>query len=204
MARRYGSRRIFGMTQRRFTTLIMTVIIAIASWLGIGSARIGGVVQAKVVRVVDGDTIVASVNGDERRVRMIGVDTPETVHPDKPVQFYGPEASAFTKRELRNRDIWLEYDVSPLDKYQRHLAYIWLADPEADGADIRRDMFNARLLLEGYARLMTIQPNSRYADVFTKFQREAREKKRGLWGKTEQDGNAKKSGSSSKKSSKKR
>ena len=141
----------------------------------------GDMLQATVTRVVDGDTLVVKVDGQSRRVRMLGVDTPETVHPNKEVQAYGPEASAFTKKELSGRTVWLEYDVAPLDRYQRHLAYIWTEKPESGEAAIRRGMFNARLLLGGYAKVMTIQPNSRYADLFVRFQEEARKARRGLW-----------------------
>ncbi|MDR1875952.1 MAG: thermonuclease family protein [Synergistaceae bacterium] len=137
--------------------------------------------QGTVVRVTDGDTVVVAVAGEERRVRLIGVDTPETVHPNKPVQRYGKEASDFTKKSLLNRTIWLEYDTAPLDRYKRHLAYLWMTKPGAGEEAIRRDMFNARLILEGYGKVMTIQPNSKYADLFVKFQKEARAKQRGLW-----------------------
>ena len=143
--------------------------------------KAGDMLQATVTRVVDGDTLVVDVDGQSRRVRMLGVDTPETVHPDKDVQFYGPEASSLTKKELTGKRIWLEYDVAPLDKYQRHLAYVWTEKPSGGEAAIRRGMFNARLLLEGYAKVMTIQPNSRHADLFVRFQEEARRAGRGLW-----------------------
>ena len=144
-------------------------------------AQVGDKLEGTVKRVVDGDTLVVEVDGQSRRVRMLGVDTPETVHPNKEVQFYGPEASAFTKKELTGKHVWLEYDVAPLDRYQRHLAYIWLEAPSSGEAAIRRGMFNARLLLEGYAKVMTIQPNSRHADLFVRFQEEARRAGRGLW-----------------------
>ncbi|MCR4817816.1 MAG: thermonuclease family protein [Fretibacterium sp.] len=147
------------------------------------TAQVGDKLEGTVKRVVDGDTLLVEVDGQSRRVRLVGVDTPETVHPNKAVQFYGPEASAFTKKELTGKHVWLEYDVAPLDRYQRHLAYIWLESPSDGEAAIRRGMFNARLLLGGYAKVMTIQPNSRYADLFVRFQEEARRAKRGLWGK---------------------
>ncbi|MBQ6113608.1 MAG: thermonuclease family protein [Synergistaceae bacterium] len=87
-------------------------------------------VSGVVVRAVDGDTAVIKVDGQERRVRLLGVDTPETVHPNKPVQFYGKEASRFTKDSLNGRRVWLEYDANPQDRYQRHLAYVWLENPK--------------------------------------------------------------------------
>jgi micrococcal nuclease len=147
------------------------------------SAPASDTLRGTVTRVTDGDTVQVLVSGEKRTVRLIGVDTPETVHPKKPVQFYGKEASDFTKKSLLNKTVWLEYDVAPLDRYNRHLAYLWLEKPEEGEAAVRRGMFNARLILDGYGKVMTIQPNSKYADLFAKFQQEARTKKRGLWGK---------------------
>lgn len=139
-------------------------------------------VSGVVVRAVDGDTAVIKVDGQERRVRLLGVDTPETVHPNKPVQFYGKEASRFTKDSLNGRRVWLEYDANPQDKYQRHLAYVWLENPKTiNEASIRESMFNARLLLGGYAKVMIIKPNKRYEAEFRKFENEAKNAKRGLW-----------------------
>ncbi len=135
-----------------------------------------------VVRAVDGDTAVVKVDGQERRVRLLGVDTPETVHPNKPVQFYGKEASNFTKESLNGKRVWLEYDSNPQDRYNRHLAYVWLANPKTiDETSIRESMFNARLLLGGYAKVMIIKPNKRYEAEFRKFESEARQAKLGVW-----------------------
>ena len=141
-----------------------------------------GFIVATVSRVVDGDTMVVKVDGTERRVRLLGVDTPETVHPNKPVQFYGKEASNFTKKELTGKRVWLEYDKNPQDRYQRHLAYVWTAKPTSiNESTMRRDMFNARLLLGGYAKVMIIKPNNRYASQFTKFAEEAKSARLGVW-----------------------
>lgn len=151
------------------------------------------VYKAKVERVIDGDTAVVSFifpdgsKYQKERVRFLGVDTPETVHPNKPVQYYGKEASDFTKAQLTDKTVWLQTDVNPKDRYDRMLAYVWTEEPKDndldDEAAIREKMYNAKLLLEGYAQLMTIQPNSRYANLFVHFQREAREANKGLWGK---------------------
>ena len=141
-----------------------------------------GFIVGTVTRVVDGDTAVITVDGAERRVRFLGVDTPETVHPNKPVQFYGPEASSFTKTSLTGKRVWLEYDKSPQDRYSRHLAYIWTAKPKSiTDETIRRDMFNARLLLGGYGKVLIIKPNNRYAKQFSEFESEARSSRRGVW-----------------------
>jgi micrococcal nuclease len=136
-----------------------------------------------VRRVIDGDTIEVIYRDRKERVRFIGVDTPETVHPDKPVQPYGPEASDYTKKSLEGKNIWLEFDVELRDHYGRLLAYIWLEEPHDHPGDgnIRRSMFQARLLSEGYARLLTVPPNVCYVDYFKEYQTKAREANRGLW-----------------------
>ncbi len=182
MARR-TSRRMYGRsgsTLKKLISLLGAVLLGIIyTYFGAGDGD--GTLQGTVTRVVDGDTVHVSVAGEIRKVRLIGVDTPETVHPNKPVQYYGKEASAFTKKMLLNKNVWLEYDVAPLDKYNRHLAYVWLAPPDKGVQAIRQNMFNAQLLLQGYGKTMTIQPNSRYSDLFAALQREARTEGRGLW-----------------------
>lgn len=141
------------------------------------------VLPAVVTKVVDGDTACMDVGRTVERVRFIGVDTPETKHPTVGVEPYGEEASAFTERSLAGRKVYLELDVQERDKYGRLLAYVWLEPPTSGSEDeVRSKMFNARLLLEGYAQVMTIPPNVKYADMFVKFQREAREAGKGLWG----------------------
>jgi micrococcal nuclease len=138
------------------------------------------VTSAVVVRVVDGDTAVFSVGGVEEKVRFIGIDTPESTNKTEP---YGKEASAYTANMLTpGREVWLERDAEERDRYQRLLAYVWLAKPGSPtDAEIRAKMLNARLATDGYAQQMTIQPNSRYAEHFTRYVREAREAQRGLW-----------------------
>lgn len=142
-------------------------------------------VPARVRRVIDGDTIeVIPAAGRTEKVRMIGVNTPELSHPDLGIreQPYGPEAAAYSRKALAGRQVFLETDVQERDKYGRLLAYVWLSKPErGDEEEIRTRMFNARLLLDGYAQTMTVPPNVRYADMFRRFQAEAREAGRGLW-----------------------
>ncbi|AEG13881.1 nuclease (SNase domain-containing protein) [Desulfofundulus kuznetsovii DSM 6115] len=142
-----------------------------------------GLLAATVTRVVDGDTLVVRLkDGKSETVRLIGVNTPESTREVEP---YGKEASAYTRSRLDGRRIWLERDVQERDHYGRILAYAWLEPPAGDkpGEDaVRSRMFNAELLLKGYAQVMTVPPNVKYADLFVRLQREAREKKRGLWG----------------------
>jgi endonuclease YncB( thermonuclease family) len=138
--------------------------------------------RVTVARVVDGDTVrVLMPDGTEEPVRLIGVNTPESTTRHEP---YGEEASKYAKRALpKGRAVWLEFDVELRDRYGRILAYVWLEAPDSrSAAEIRAHMFNAELLLEGYASLMTIPPDVRYVDAFTPLQAEAREASRGLWG----------------------
>lgn len=141
--------------------------------------------QAVVTHVSDGDTVHVRLNGRDEKVRFIGVNTPEISHPDLGIreQPYGKQAATYTKKRLLGKKVWLEFDVQQRDRYGRLLAYVWLGPPAAfTEKEIRAKMFNAELLLNGYAQVMTIPPNVKYADLFVKFQREAREKGKGLWG----------------------
>lgn len=125
-----------------------------------------------VIRVIDGDTIAINYNNKEEKVRLIGIDTPESVHPDTSKNTEcGRIASEFTKSKLAGKKIELELDVQERDKYGRILGYVWL-----DGV-----MFNKTLLIEGMAQVSTYPPNVKYADEFVELQRQAREKNVGLW-----------------------
>jgi len=138
-----------------------------------------GAVAAKVQRVVDGDTFVATVNGRRERVRVIGVDTPESVDPNRPDEPFGEEASDFAKRYLDGETVRMAGDVEPRDRYGRMLAYVWLADGT---------FWNALLAAEGYAQQLTIPPNVTYADLFRRLVGEARRENRGLWAQDHQSG----------------
>lgn len=132
-------------------------------------------VQVNVVRVADGDTITVNYNGVNTSVRLIGVDTPETVDPRKPVQCYGVEASNYTKSQLNKQTVYLEFDESQgvTDRYDRLLAFV----RRADGS-----LFNYDLIANGYAFEYTYQGNPyRYQSEFLAAAREARENGRGLW-----------------------
>lgn len=131
-----------------------------------------GTAQARVVRVVDGDTLIAQVEGREQRVRYIGVNTPESVDPRREVQCFGKEAAARNAELVRGKTVSLEKDVSETDQYGRLLRYV-----SVDGG-----LINATLIREGYARVVTYPPDVRFADDFRRLEREAREAKRGLWG----------------------
>lgn len=129
----------------------------------------------RVVRVVDGDTVILSMDGEDVRVRLIGVDTPETVHPRKPVEWFGKEASAYTKRLLEGRRVFVELEPGPThnDIYGRLLAYLYR---------VPDDLFiNLDLVQQGYGHAYTKYPFSRMEE-FRKAERQARRKRRGLWG----------------------
>lgn len=128
-------------------------------------------IPATVVRVVDGDTLKATVDGKEETVRLILVDTPETVHPSKPVQPFGPEASEFAKKTLEGKEVELELDVSERDQYGRILAYVWIGDK----------MFNEMLLEKGLARVSVFPPDVKYVDRFREIESKARQKGIGIW-----------------------
>ncbi|TVX94640.1 thermonuclease family protein [Paenibacillus agilis] len=129
-------------------------------------------IKAKVTKVSDGDTIKVDLNGKIEDVRLLLVDTPETQHPGKPVQPFGPEASEFSKKTLDGKEIELELDVSEREKYGRLLAYVWIGDK----------MFNEMLLEEGLARVAYVYPpNIKYVDHFREVQDKARKAEIGIW-----------------------
>lgn len=131
--------------------------------------------EYEVVSVTDGDTFEINYNGTKTKVRLIGVDTPESVHPDsKKNNEYGKQASNYTKSLLEGKTVKLEFDVSPTDKYGRLLAYVYLENGE---------MLNEKLLKEGYAQVATYPPNVKYVENFKDIQKEARENKVGFWAK---------------------
>jgi micrococcal nuclease len=128
-----------------------------------------------VQRVVDGDTIeVSPAVGGADSVRLIGVDTPETVDPSEPVEPFGPQASAFTKRQLEGKRVTLIFDQDRTDQYDRALAYVRLSG--------QGTTFNEALLRQGYAQLDIVSPNDRYEARFRQAQEQARQAQRGIWG----------------------
>ena len=141
-------------------------------------APAGATESARVVRVVDGDTIVVDRGRGNEKVRYIGMDTPETVKPGTPVEFMGKEASAANSAMVKDKTVILEKDVSETDQYDRLLRYVWVDG----GSGSRTTMVNLALVQEGFAQADTWPPDVRYADVFVAAQRLAREQGLGLWG----------------------
>lgn len=129
-----------------------------------------------VVKVVDGDTIAVKINGKKTTVRLIGINTPETVDPRKPVQCFGKEASNHAKEILTGKEVKLVADPTQddKDKYGRLLRYVFLAD----GTN-----FNLQQIAEGYAFEYTYDIPYQYQPEFKQAQQQARENNKGLWAK---------------------
>jgi micrococcal nuclease len=154
--------------------VVVATLLAAASVSGwwLGDQRRTAQPEARVIRAVDGDTVVVALAGGRTdTIRLLGVDTPETHHPTKPVGCFGPEAAAYTARRLTGRLVHLEGDVETRDMYGRRLAYLIL--------DGRR--FNDELLRRGYGRLLVIAPNGAHARVELEAELSARHEHRGLW-----------------------
>ena len=164
----------------------VVILLAVAVAVGaLGANRLGAVGDgaasggprssspATVVRVVDGDTVVARVGGREERVRYIGMDTPEDVKPGTPVQCYSRAAAAENRRLVGGRRVRLVQDAEARDRYGRLLAYVYRA---SDGLFV-----NAELVRRGYARPFTVPPNVAHAAQIARLARAARHAGRGLW-----------------------
>lgn len=132
----------------------------------------------EVKRVVDGDTIVIDVNGNEYRVRYIGVDAPESVKPNSPVECYGKEASGYNSRLLENKKVYLERDEVDIDDFGRLLRYVYVK-PNF----FTTYMVNHRMIEQGYATTLIIPPNVNYSNEFLEASRAAQDQQRGLWSK---------------------
>lgn len=133
-----------------------------------------GLQQALVLNVVDGDTIDVLIEGRRFRLRYIGVDTPETVDPRRPVECFGREAAERNRQLVAGRTVYLEKDVSETDAFGRLLRYVWV-----DGR-----MVNAALVEEGFATAATFPPDVRHAALLAELEARARSQVRGLWGPT--------------------
>lgn len=128
-----------------------------------------------VSKVVDGDTIELV---DGRTVRFIGIDTPETVDPRRPVGCFGKEASNEAKKLLSGKEVVLQKDVSDTDRYRRLLRYVFLPLENSQVLFV-----NDYLVREGFAKVLTYPPDVKYNEQLREAEKEAREGKRGLWGK---------------------
>jgi micrococcal nuclease len=157
---------------RAILLAVCTLVAALQSWRGCSYERFPESFDEgnyQVRRVVDGDTLLMR---DRRRIRLMGVDTPETVKENTPVQPWGPEATAFTREFVANRDVRLQFDRERIDRFGRYLAFVWVGDL----------MLNEELLRAGLARW---EPGFHYSQSmksrFRKAQREAQQAHRGIW-----------------------
>ena len=167
----------------RAPLLIAAVLVFLAVSRGCdsgGSEEPTGPVTARVTHVVDGDTIdVRTPGDDEETVRYIGIDTPETVKPDTPVQCGGPRAHAVNEALVGGRTVTLRFDAERRDVYGRLLAYVYRPAARPGG----RPLFvNAELVRRGLARTLTIPPNDSFAALFARLAAAAGAAGRGLWG----------------------
>ncbi len=168
-----------GLEINQFSSLSSVLILSSPSKISLSPSDSPGPVQSiaiikpnenlfKVTRVIDGDTI--EIEGGEH-IRYIGIDTPETVDPRKPVQCFGLEASAKNKELVEGKTVRLEKDITDRDKYNRLLRYIWVGDI----------FINLELVKQGFAYSYSYPPDIKYQDQIVKAQQEARQAKRGLW-----------------------
>jgi micrococcal nuclease len=157
--------------------VLLVAGLLLRPWEGLGGADAVGPASARVFvdRVVDGDTIEVELDGVAEDVRYIGVDTPETVKPDSPVECFGPQASSFNHRLVEGRQVRLVFGVERRDIYDRLLAYVYF--------DHR--FVNAELLRKGFARTLTFAPNDRFAERFKRLEIAAARHGRGLWSECE-------------------
>lgn len=174
----HGARRasyVGGMSGRFVVVLLLAAATVGGCELATTSSEPGGTFSGEVVRVVDGDTIhVRLPDGTREKVRYIGVDTPESVKPNTPVECFAKAASARNAELVGGERVRLRTDVEQRDRYGRLLAYVYRE---------RDDLFvNADLVRDGYATQLTIPPNIAHARDFRRLAAEARRAGRGLWG----------------------
>jgi micrococcal nuclease len=152
--------------------VLVAALLGSAGWGWFTGGRTAANLPATIVRVIDGDTVIARLDGGAvEKIRLLGVDTPEVVDPRKPVQCFGHAASDFTKTQLTGRRVSLELDTEQRDKYGRLLAYVIL-----DG-----HRYNDLLIERGYARFLVIPPNGSHARTMLRKELAARAARRGLW-----------------------
>jgi micrococcal nuclease len=159
---------LISMTKKILSILVISLLASCKSADKSQAIPNDGFKYYEVDRVVDGDTVVLEEVG---KVRLIGIDTPETVDPRKPVQYFGKEASQFLTRLVLHEKVRLEYDQQRKDKYQRTLAYLYMTDGT---------FVNAEIVKQGYGFAYTKFP-FKYLEQFRSYEKAAREDNRGLW-----------------------
>ena len=166
----------------RLRSVLLVLLVASVTGWWLGGSRRAAMHEVFVVQALDGDTIVVTDGSgsggsgsggsrDTETIRLLGVDTPETHHPRKPVQCFGPEAAAYTQAHLEGQWVRLEDDVERHDIYGRRLAYVYL----------HGRLFEDTLLTLGYARLLVIEPNHAHARAMLDEELDAQAARVGLW-----------------------
>ena len=166
------------------TCVLLVLFFLLLTYLGLEAESLSypvmpnseQLVRGYCSRVVDGDTAYFEIveNGIPvaHSYRFIGVDAPETVHPDMLVQPHGVDASDFTKEMLQNQWVYIEYDIQQTDRYSRHLCYVWLEDGT---------LFNMTLLEQGYGKFLVYPPNVKYSGFLVAAQKAAKQSLLGIW-----------------------
>lgn len=158
------------------SALVLLVVASCSSVGGETAEQNHTADRATVIDVVDGDTVRLHIDGHQESVRLIGIDTPETKHPTKGVQCFGPQASDFMTRLLpAGTELRIERDVEARDSYDRLLLYLFAATPDGER------FINLELVTRGYARPLSIEPNVRYRRLFVDAAIDAERNLRGLW-----------------------
>lgn len=170
--------------QTRLTLFVAILLISIAAACdaapdsaGDDSGQTTTLEKAEVVRVVDSDTIIVVLAGQEERLRYIGIDAPESVTPDQPVECFGPEAHDANAGFVDDRTVFLEADVENRDRFGRLLRYVYIS--EADGNLL---MVNEALVAGGFAEARTYPPNELHQDELAAAEDRAFDAAAGLWG----------------------
>ncbi len=176
-------RKILGYIISIFTIILFLGFTDFKSLIGNIDTQVGKISQKEIIleedqvfisRVIDGDTVIVRMpDGSEERVRLLLIDTPESVHPTEPVQKFGPEASAFAKETLKTGDkVTLEKGNPERDRYDRLLGYIWVGDTN----------FNQLMIEKAYARVAYVyEPNTKYIEEFREAEQKAKDKKLNIW-----------------------
>ena len=151
----------------------VSIYAQVSDWMSYPVEDFSGDIAYPVLSIVDGDTVKINYQGKSTSVRLIGVDTPETVHPSKPVEAYGKEASNFTRNLLLGESVYLRFDVEQTDRYGRLLAYLYRAP---DGLFV-----NLEIVRQGYGPVDTRFP-FKHMELFRHYGAKARAAGKGLYG----------------------
>ncbi|HPI97993.1 MAG TPA: thermonuclease family protein [Synergistales bacterium] len=168
-----GSTQMFLKSRRKISLPFLLILLISLFLLPANAAE--GELSARVVDVIDGDTVVVKIHGILERLRYLGIDTPELHHPERGMEELGIDAFVANRELVLNRTVTLEFDVVRRDKYGRLLAYVWLMDGNTPC------MVNEELVRSGYALPLTIPPNLKYSELISRGLSLARTEKNGFW-----------------------